>query len=140
MSGEPAKSPPGTGPRKHILVVDDEPSVRAVLVSVLGSLGYETVALADPRAALRLIESKETRPDLLITDFAMPEMSGLELIRRGKALQPSLKTILASGEVDEPRETIEPAPDAFLEKPFSTRTLDSLLRSLLGPGSSPEQR
>lgn len=135
MSGEPESTGPATGPKPRVLVVDDEPSICAVLNSVLESLGYETVTLADPGAALRLIESAETRIDVLITDFAMPQMSGLDLIRRSKALQPSLKTILASGEVDQPENLSGPEPDAFLEKPFSTRALATLLRSMVGPGA-----
>ena len=122
----------GTKPR--ILLVDDEPSICAVLVSVLGNLGYDAVAISDPKAALQMLESTPDRPDLLITDFAMPQMSGLELIRRCKLFQPSLKTILASGEVDQPGEITDPRPDAFLEKPFSTKALASLLTELVGPG------
>jgi CheY-like chemotaxis protein len=134
MSGTRAQSTDDHATRPRILLVDDEPSICAVLASVLGNLGYETVALSDPQAALRMIESTPNRPDLLITDFAMPQMSGLELIRRCKELQPSLKTILASGEVDQPGDISGPRPDAYLEKPFSTKELASLLRELVGPG------
>jgi CheY-like chemotaxis protein len=132
MSGTSSQAALGHGSRRRILVVDDEPSICTVLVSVLASLGYEPIALADPRAALRMIETARPKLDLLITDFAMPHMSGLELIRRSKALQPELKTVLASGEVDQPEDTIEPRPDAYLEKPFSTRALAQLLGSLVG--------
>jgi CheY-like chemotaxis protein len=111
--------------------VDDEPSVCAVLVSVLANLGYEPVASPDPRAALRMMEAVDSRPDVLITDFAMPHMSGLELIRRGRMLQPGLKTILASGEIEQGETPIDSRPDAYLEKPFSTRVLAGLLQSLL---------
>ena len=135
MSVKPSPRPAGSSPKARILVVDDEPSVCAVLVTVLTNLGYDPVATADPRAALRMIESPDSRPDVLITDHAMPHMSGLELIRRGKALLPALKTILASGQVDQPGNPAEPQPDAYLEKPFSTRALARLLQSLIEPNS-----
>jgi CheY-like chemotaxis protein len=61
----------------------------------------------------------------------MPHMSGLELIQRGKALLPALKTILASGEVEQPDASAEVRPDAYLEKPFSTQALAAALKSLL---------
>jgi CheY-like chemotaxis protein len=117
--------------RAKVMIVDDEPTVCSVLVSVLTNLGYDPVASADPRAALRMIESGGARPDVLITDFVMPHMSGLELIHRGKAFLPALKTILASGEVEQPDVSAGVQPDAYLEKPFSTQALAAALKSLL---------
>jgi CheY-like chemotaxis protein len=137
MSSTPSPRASGSGPKPRILIVDDEPSVCAVLVSLLTNLGYEPVAMVDPQAALRLMEVRDSRPDVLITDFAMPHMSGLELIRRGRALQPQLKTILASGEIDQPDTPVEARPDAYLEKPFSTRALAGLLHSLLESDANP---
>jgi CheY-like chemotaxis protein len=115
-------------------VVDDEPSVCAVLVSVLNNLGYETAALPDPHAALARLQTELPKPDVLITDFAMPLMSGLDLIRAAKTLHPLLKTVLASGVQDQPAGANEVTPDAFIEKPFSTKALAGILRSLIGPG------
>ncbi len=119
--------------KPRVLIVDDEPSICDVLVSVLSNLGYEAIALQDPRAALRFMETAQPIPDLLITDFAMPYMSGLELIQRGKSLHPELKTILASGEVDAPGSIGISQPDAYLEKPFGTKALSLLVRSILEP-------
>lgn len=138
MSARPLRKAPGNGSKPRVLVVDDEPSICAVLVSVLANLGYEPTALSDPRAALRLIETAQPKPDLLITDFAMPHLSGLELIRRSKSLHPTLKTILASGEMDQPEGTGDPRPDAYLEKPFSTKALATLLKSMIGPTRKPD--
>ena len=133
MSVRSLHKAPGNGLKPRVLVVDDEPSICAVLVSVLANLGYEPIALCDPRAALRMIETAQPKPDLLITDFMMPHLSGLELIRRSKALHPTLKTILASGEIDQPETSDDPRPDAYLEKPFSTKALATLLKGMLGP-------
>jgi CheY-like chemotaxis protein len=115
-----------------VLVVDDEPSVCAVLVPVLSNLGCDPVATSDPRVALRMMEELNTPLDILVTDFAMPHLSGLELISRAKALRPTLKAILASGEVDQPAVPQEVGPDVYLEKPFSTRALAAALDSLVG--------
>lgn len=134
MTDAPAQAESVSRSGTRVLVVDDDPSVCAVLVSVLGALGYETIALADPRVAAQMIEAGDPKPDLLIADLGMPHMSGLELIRRGKSLQPTLKTVLSTGEVDQCGEVGSgSSPDAVLEKPFSTRTLAQLLHALIGP-------
>jgi CheY-like chemotaxis protein len=113
-----------------VLVVDDEPAVCSVLVSVLSNLGCAVSATSDPREALSMMQALDTPLDLLVTDYAMPHLSGLELIQQGRALRPMLKAILASGEVDHPEGPAAARPDIYLEKPFSTRALAEALDSL----------
>ena len=72
-----AYSTPGSRPL--ILCVDDEPDARTILRLFLSAHGFEIIVASDAAEALRLIE--ERRPDLIITDYAMPDVSGLELCR-----------------------------------------------------------
>jgi two-component system, cell cycle sensor histidine kinase and response regulator CckA len=115
-----------------VLVVDDEPGVTAVLLFVLRRLGYHAMALSDPREALRMVQQREVVPVLLITDQAMPFMSGLELLRRSRELLPDLKSILCTGEVTDSELALAAVrPDRVLEKPFDTETLMEAVRSLV---------
>lgn len=66
-----------------ILVVDDEPAIRALLVEVLSEEGYAVVTAHNGRSALDL--ATRDRPDLVLTDVMMPELDGLGLIRRFRA-------------------------------------------------------
>jgi CheY-like chemotaxis protein len=115
-----------------VLVVDDEPGVSKVMLFVLRKVGCRGMAVADPREALRLMELREFVPVLLITDHAMPYMSGLELLRRSTELIPGLKSILCTGEVaDSELAAAAVLPDRVLEKPFGTRALMETVQSLL---------
>jgi CheY-like chemotaxis protein len=117
-----------------VLVVDDEPGVTAVLLFVLRRLGYHALAVSDPREALRMVQQREVVPVLLITDQAMPFMSGLELLRHAHEVLPDLKTILCTGEVtDSELERAAVRPDRVLEKPFDTEALMEAVRSLVTP-------
>jgi UDP-3-O-acyl N-acetylglucosamine deacetylase len=107
-----------------ILVVDDEAGIRQSLRGVLADEGYRVLEAEDGRGALRLIESE--RPRLVILDIWMPEMDGIELLRRIRDSDPKTPVIVISGHGN-----IETAVTAtklgafdFIEKPFS---LDGLL-------------
>ena len=86
-----------TGSRPLILCVDDEPDARTILRLFLSAHGFEIMVAADVVEALRLIE--ERRPDLIITDYAMPGVSGLELCRtlRDRAETHDIPIILHTG-------------------------------------------
>jgi UDP-3-O-[3-hydroxymyristoyl] N-acetylglucosamine deacetylase len=107
-----------------ILVVDDESGIRQSVRGVLADEGYRVLEAEDGRGALRLIESE--RPHLVILDIWMPEMDGIELLRRIRDSDPTTPVIVISGHGN-----IETAVTAtklgafdFIEKPFS---LDGLL-------------
>jgi UDP-3-O-[3-hydroxymyristoyl] N-acetylglucosamine deacetylase len=108
-----------------ILVVDDEAGIRQSVRGVLADEGYRVLEAEDGRGALRLIESE--RPRLVILDIWMPEMDGIELLRRIRDSDPATPVIVISGHGN-----IETAVTAtklgafdFIEKPFS---LDGLLQ------------
>ena len=80
-----------------ILCVDDDPDLLAILQLFLSAKGFEVIAASNAAEALHLIEDR--RPDLIITDFAMPGMSGLELCRslRNRAETNDIPIILCTG-------------------------------------------
>jgi PAS domain S-box-containing protein len=90
-----ASLPPGT---ETILAVEDEPGLLKLVGVVLRQCGYRVLEARDGVEALRLWEETDKRPDLLLTDMVMPRgISGLELIKRLRHSQPSLKAILSTG-------------------------------------------
>ncbi len=88
------------GLAETILVVDDDPSIRAYLTDVLTPEGYECQSFEDSISALRWLSAAQTPPDLLLSDISMPGISGLDLLRTVKAVAPSLPVILLSGLCD----------------------------------------
>jgi CheY-like chemotaxis protein len=81
-----------------VLVVDDEPEVRQVLHEFLSSRGYEVSVAPDGAAALTIVETDT--PDLVLLDVAMPDMDGVETLRRIVAIQPSLPVIMVTANAD----------------------------------------
>jgi len=80
----------------RIFVVDDEPIIASSLGMILRQHGYDAKSFTEPLEALRAARSDI--PDLLITDVAMPELSGIELAIRVQALCPECKVLLFSGQ------------------------------------------
>ena len=104
--------------RKHILIVDDEPSIRKVLGAHLRRDGYDVTAAASGVEAIETLQ--EEGADLVITDLRMPGMDGLELLRWVKQSYPGLPVIMltAHGTVDSAVEALKRGAQDYLTKPF----------------------
>ncbi len=87
-----ATAAPARPPAPRVLVVDDERSMREVLSIVLGRDGYDVILAADGKAALKVL--KQERVDVLITDIRMPEMTGVDLLREARVIDPGIITII----------------------------------------------
>jgi len=118
---------------KKILAADDEAHILHVVSMKLTNAGYEVLTAMDGEEALELCSSE--RPDLLITDYQMPIMSGLELCKelRARAETQGIPAIMltARGFDIEPREMAEAGISAVLAKPFSPREILQKVRELL---------
>ena len=84
--------------KKSILLVDDEEGIRKVLSIALSDLGYQVYTAENGVEALRIFEGK--RPPIVLTDIKMPEMDGIELLRRLKELSPDTEIIMITGHGD----------------------------------------
>lgn len=121
---------------RRILIVDDEPSVRDVIATVLLEAGYSVQTAAGGRIALQIIDV--TSPDLIITDVMMPHLDGWALLDHVHQQNPSLPVILMSaGDWIRGRRSI-PIPDhaVFLAKPFAVEELLELVGRLTGSPST----
>jgi len=112
-----------------VLVVDDDRLVRRFMAESLRSLGYQVTEAADGNAALEQLRTDAY--DLLIVDFAMPGMNGVEVARVGRELRPSLRTLIVSGYAD--TNALENAIGAQpqLRKPFNVAELQAAVKNLL---------
>jgi CheY-like chemotaxis protein len=103
-----------------IFVVDDEPMLLDLAAAILQPLGYEVRTFRDPQLAL--VEFPAARPRVLVTDYAMGKMTGMDLIRECKRVNPHQKIMLLSGTVDENiYANATDKPDRFLAKPYQVR-------------------
>ena len=113
-------------------MVDDEPMVGDVVQAILKVGGYQSVYFQNPVLAFEAFKKANPKPDLLLTDFQMPQMTGRELIQRCKEVHPGLKTILYSGNVQEDTVSFYASkPDRFLRKPFTPQTLIDLVNAVM---------
>ncbi len=109
--------------QRRILVVDDEPQITRVLRRSLSGHGYEVQVAADGEEALATFNV--WKPDIVVTDLAMPNMGGLELCRRLRAIS-SVPLIVLSAKGDEriKVEALDAGADDYVTKPFG---MDELL-------------
>jgi CheY-like chemotaxis protein len=108
-----------------VLVVDDEPAVRAMAVDMLRALGLEVLDAYNGQDALRLL-SRHPEIRLLFTDVRMPGMTGVELAAAARRLRPDLKVIVTSAYVGE---DAVPSSDVFVPKPLRLEQLAAAIGS-----------
>lgn len=138
----PSRAPPALPQAPSgitVLLVEDEPLVREVAHSILARAGFHVIEAADGRSALELMNLHEN-VSVLLTDVIMPDMNGKELFDRLRLQKPDLECVFMSGYTDHvivPHGVLKPGV-AFLEKPFSARTLITKIQDVLSAAGSGE--
>ncbi len=112
-----------------ILVVDDDALITLNMVDQLTDLGHKALEAYSGREALSILQSRSDI-DLLITDFSMPGMTGVELAEAALALHPALRVLLTTGYAELPEGIACTLPR--LEKPFREEELQAKIADLLG--------
>ncbi len=124
---------PRAEPGEAVLVVDDEPVIRMLVVEVLEELGYAAIEAADGRSGLRQIEAGG-RVDLLVTDVGLPHgMNGRQLADAARTRRPGLKVLFITGfaeSVAVGNGTMEPGMDV-MTKPFAMDALGAKIRTMI---------
>ena len=112
---------------KTILVCEDDWLIRASTVELLEDLGHSVIEAADAKSALAALSERHI--DILVTDVGLPDMSGIMLAERARAILPSLPVIYATGHSN--HEGIEPGPGVQLVvKPYSGETLAAAIAAV----------
>jgi two-component system KDP operon response regulator KdpE len=119
-----------------VLVVEDDEETRAALRRELAVRGYRTVEAADGRAALRAWESR--RPDLVLLDLGLPDMDGLDIVRRIRR-EAGTPIVILSGRYEEREkvEALERGADDYVTKPFGVDELNARLQVALRHAAGP---
>ncbi len=116
-----------------VLLAEDEPTVRRLLLRVLNESGYRVLEASNGAEALERAEAHQGTLHLVVTDVIMPEMGGAELVERMKHVHPEAKVLYVSGYADDAlgQRGIVPGDEAFLAKPFTPEALARKVREIL---------
>lgn len=116
---------------KKILIVDDEVGIVQEIKEFLTEEGYEVYTADTGKEGIRWLES--TKPDVIMIDVKLPDLSGVDVLRACKEKSPKTKTIMVTGYVDQ--NLIDEAQavgrDAFLQKPFDLLKITNEIERLL---------
>jgi signal transduction histidine kinase/ActR/RegA family two-component response regulator len=113
-----------------ILIVDDDPMVAATTAAMLEDFGHSVLVVSSGPLALNVVRS-DARIDLIVTDYAMPGMTGAELAKHIRQVRPTLPIILATGYADLPNADDPGLPR--LAKPYRRDEMARMLTTLIGP-------
>ena len=114
---------------QHILIVDDEPSIRDVVRLYLERDGFAVDVAADGATALDLANTR--RPDLVVLDLMLPELDGFEVYRRLRGLDVPVIMLTAKGAEGDRIAGLEMGADDYVVKPFSPRELVARVKNVL---------
>lgn len=123
-------------PRGHglILLIDDEATIRALASMVLVQLGYEVIVASCGRKGIALFEKERGRIRAVVLDMVMPEMSGMDVLRELKRIDPQVKVAIAAGYItDEIRADLQSTGvAAIIQKPYRMSEIGTVLAGILG--------
>jgi DNA-binding NtrC family response regulator len=117
-----------------ILVVDDDPEVRMATRDFLSSKGYDVSVAEGGRDALRQLDSSPA--DVVLLDVAMPDMDGLETLKRIVSAHPNLPVIMVTGnaDIEITSKVLQLGAADYVPKPFDLDYLNQAIRIQLSPG------
>jgi DNA-binding NtrC family response regulator len=114
----------------EVLVVDDEPDVRELLVEFFRNKGLKVASAADGRAAISALERDPARYGLVVTDLQLPHLDGLDVLRSARASNPSVVVIIVTGyaSLDSAIQAVRLGAYDYLTKPFALGQIDVVLQ------------
>ena len=115
----------------NILLVDDNDDVREITALLLRDSGYNVLEASSGSTALDVLDANPAI-DLLIVDFAMPSMSGMEVLERARAKRSEIRAVFITGYADQPRLSGKFENELVIRKPFTVEQLVLVVRSALG--------
>jgi CheY-like chemotaxis protein/anti-sigma regulatory factor (Ser/Thr protein kinase) len=128
----PEETPQIAGSAAHILLVDDSQTMRNLTEMQLIESGYAVTRAASGVEAVALIGQNPGKYDLLLTDYAMPMMSGLELVEAARRQHPLLPAVIVTGYADLEAIVTRPADVSIVAKPFTVADLTAAISSRVG--------
>jgi CheY-like chemotaxis protein len=120
-----------------ILLIDDDDEVRSVTASMLRDAGYDVVEAASGSAGLEKLERDSKRIELMVVDFAMPGMNGVEVAELARRMRPGFPILFITGFADTAMLAEHASPEEILQKPFRTAEIAARVAKMLGRSSEP---
>ncbi len=132
-AAQPAEEARSDRGHETVLIAEDEPRLRSLMVEVLQLHGYHVLAAPDGVAALELAAGHTGSIDALVTDVVMPRLGGRELVERLRELRPGLRVLYVSGYNEDVvlRHGVACASERLLQKPFKPAALAHAVRQML---------
>ena len=118
----------------HILLVDDHPEVRTTTAAMLEELGHTVVEAANGQEALTALNNGAASCDLLISDYAMPHISGTEFLRQARKICPDVPALIITGYAEADAVRDRPESVEILLKPFTASALEKAVARICGGG------
>ena len=120
-------------------MVDDDPTVRAVITRMIEAVGFIVLQGVDGRHGVEVFSENRNRIRAAILDVTMPNLDGREALQRMREIRPDLLVLMVSGfsENCNGNSFVNGAPNGFLQKPFSNDELVEKLRSILSDSAEP---
>jgi CheY-like chemotaxis protein len=131
-NAETPLAPAATASHARILLIDDNSGLRMLTEMQLSEEGFEVVSASGGAEALALIERDPELFDIIVTDFAMPLISGLEVIRLARNMRSGWPAVIITGHADAEAIAERPADVPVVSKPYSTRNLLEAIADSLG--------
>jgi signal transduction histidine kinase len=117
----------------RILLVDDHDGVRETTAGMLADMGHEVDATADGPAMLSKLETEPHVYDLIVTDYAMPRVSGSDVLKQARAIRPDIPGIIISGYAESRALGACPEETVILRKPFTPEQMQAAICAALPP-------
>jgi two-component system cell cycle sensor histidine kinase/response regulator CckA len=114
-----------------VLLIDDEQSVRSIVLKILRRAKYNVIEAENGDAALKVAADHDGKIDIVITDMYMPGMRGPEVVTALSKIRPGLRALFMSGYADQDARTAVPEGANFLHKPFSGQDLTAAVEAVL---------
>ena len=116
-----------------VLLVEDEPQVRAVAARAMRAAGYRVLEATNGRDGLQVARRERDAVDLIVSDVVMPEMGGKEMVELARQFLPSAAVLFVSGYTagSFPNASDDPSASVFLQKPFTPQELLAMVRQVL---------
>jgi CheY-like chemotaxis protein len=121
---------------KRILVVEDDADLALLMSTLLESSGYNVMAVSNGLDALRELSKRHF--DVIVTDYLMPQLNGLELLKHVRTQYPETPVILVSGHSPESINALDPQPFARIRKPYENEILLNWVRSAAHSSPTPD--
>jgi CheY-like chemotaxis protein len=128
--------PPASPSRKlRILLVDDHAEVRSTTAAVLADCGHEVIEAENGSTALELLKAGDCNYDLMISDYAMPHISGTDFLREARGYCPGVPALIITGYAETDAVSDRPEGVEILLKPFTPHKLEAALERAYAAGA-----